>query len=207
VSASTRLVSLLVFDEAEVLDVAGPYEVFSVAGRRHGLDPFKLRLVAEHHRPVTLRNGFQLMPHASLAQTPSTDILVVPGGFGTRREMHNPVILDWLGRVCRRAELILSVCTGALVLGKVGLLDGLQVTTHHGAYDLLREVAPRATLRAGERFLDNGRVIVAAGVSAGIDASLHIVERLLGADLAEEAAAYMEYHWDRNEEGLRDEGI
>jgi len=207
VSASTRLVSLLVFDEAEVLDVAGPYEVFSVAGRRHGLDPFKLRLVAEHHRAVTLRNGFQLMPHASLAQTPSTDILVVPGGFGTRREMHNPVILDWLGRVCRRAELILSVCTGALVLGKVGLLDGLQVTTHHGAYDLLREVAPRATLREGERFLDNGRVIVAAGVSAGIDASLHIVERLLGADLAEEAAAYMEYHWDHNEEGLRDEGI
>lgn len=206
-SASTRLVSLLVFDEAEVLDVAGPYEVFSVAGRRHGLDPFKLRLVAEHHRAVTLRNGFQLMPHASLAQTPSTDILVVPGGFGTRREMHNPVILDWLGRVCRRAELILSVCTGALVLGKVGLLDGLQVTTHHGAYDLLREVAPRATLREGERFLDNGRVIVAAGVSAGIDASLHIVERLLGADLAEEAAAYMEYRWDHNEEGLRDEGI
>jgi len=207
VSASTRLVSLLVFDEAEVLDVAGPYEVFAVAGRRHGLDPFKLRLVAEHHRAVTLRHGFQLMPHASLAQTPSTDILVVPGGFGTRREMHNPVILDWLGRVCRRAELILSVCTGALILGKVGLLDGLQVTTHHGAYDLLREVAPRATLREGERFLDNGRVIVAAGVSAGIDASLHVVERLLGADLAEEAAAYMEYHWDRNEEGLRDEGV
>lgn len=206
-SAESRRVSLLVFDEAEVLDVAGPYEVFSVAGRRHGLDPFQVRLVAEHHRAVTLRNGFQLMPHASLAQTPSTDILVVPGGFGTRREMNNPVILDWLGRVARRAELILSVCTGALVLGKVGLLDGLQVTTHRGAYDLLREVAPKAVLREGERFLDNGRVVVAAGVSAGIDASLHVVERLLGSELAEEAAAYMEYHWDRGEEGLRDEGI
>jgi transcriptional regulator GlxA family with amidase domain len=121
--------------------------------------------------------------------------------------MNNPVILDWLGRVARRAELILSVCTGALVLGKVGLLDGLQVTTHRGAYDLLREVAPKAVLREGERFLDNGRVVVAAGVSAGIDASLHVVERLLGSELAEEAAAYMEYHWDRGEEGLRDEGI
>jgi transcriptional regulator GlxA family with amidase domain len=207
VSANSRRVSLLIFEEAEVLDVAGPYEVFSVAGRRHGLDPFQVQLVAERPGPVTLRNRFQLVPHSTLTEAPPAEILVVPGGFGTRREMHNPVILDWVGRAARQAEVVLSVCTGALVLGKAGLLDGLEVTTHHDAYDLLREVAPRATLHEGERFLDNGRVILAAGVSAGIDASLHLVERLLGTDLAEEAAAYMEYHWDRNEEGLRDEGI
>jgi transcriptional regulator GlxA family with amidase domain len=202
-----RQVAVLVFDEAEVLDVAGPYEVFSVAGRRHDLNPFHVSLVAERAGTVTMRNGFRIQPHFTIHNAPATDLLVVPGGLGTRREMNNPVLTDWVGRTARAAELVLSVCTGALLLGRAGLLDGLEVTTHHGAYQLLREVAPEARLRPGERFLDNGRVVVAAGVSAGIDASLHVVERLLGAELAEEAAAYMEYRWDRNQEGLQDEGI
>jgi transcriptional regulator GlxA family with amidase domain len=200
-------VSLLVFEDAEVLDVAGPYEVFSVAGRRHGLDPFQVALVAEDAAPVTLRNGFRVLPHYALASAPPAHILIVPGGYGTRREIHNPRIIEWVGRAAQEAELVLSVCTGALLLGKAGLLDGLEVTTHHLATDLLREIAPRSRVREGERFLDNGRVVVAAGVSAGIDMSLHVVERLLGTELAEEAAAYMEYHWDRNEEGLRDQGM
>jgi transcriptional regulator GlxA family with amidase domain len=206
-SGPTRSVALLVFEDAEVLDVAGPYEVFSVAGRRQGLEPFEVRLVAEQPGPVTLRNGFQVIPHATLAEGAAADIIVVPGGQGTRREMHNPVILAWVRAAAARAELVLSVCTGALVLGTAGLLDGLDVTTHRGALDLLRQVAPGARIRDGERFLDNGRVVVAAGVSAGIDMSLHVVERLLGTEVAEEAAAYMEYHWDRNEEGLKDQGI
>lgn len=202
-----RQVSLLVFDEAEVLDVAGPFEVFSVAGRRHDLNPFHVSLVAERSGPVTLRNGFRIQPHFTLHNAPATEILVVPGGLGTRREMGNESLIDWVRRTAGTAELVLSVCTGALLLGRAGLLDGLDATTHHGAYELLQEVAPAARLRAGERFLDNGRVVVSAGVSAGIDASLHVVERLLGTELAEEAAAYMEYHWDRNLEGLRDEGV
>ncbi|HXW97418.1 MAG TPA: DJ-1/PfpI family protein [Gemmatimonadales bacterium] len=206
-SAAPRRVSMLVFDDAEVLDVAGPYEVFSVAGRRHGLEPFAVSIVAPTSAPVTLRNGFRLLPHFSLADAPAAEILIVPGGMGTRREMNNVTILDWVRRTARRAELILSVCTGALILGKAGLLDDLQATTHHGALDLLREVAPRARVRPGERFLDNGRVVVAAGVSAGIDMSLHVVARLLGDELAAETAAYMEYSWDRNEEGLKDQGI
>jgi transcriptional regulator GlxA family with amidase domain len=205
--SALKRVSLLLFDEAEVLDVAGPYEVFSIAGRRHGLDPFQVALVAADSGPVTLRNGFRVLPHFIFATAPPAEILVVPGGHGTRREIHNPRMIEWLGQAARKAELVLSVCTGALLLGKAGLLDGLDATTHHLAMDLLREIAPRARVREGERFLDNGRVVVAAGVSAGIDMSLHVVERLLGAELAEEAAAYMEYHWDRNEEGLRDEGL
>ena len=202
-----RQVSLLVFDEAEVLDVAGPYEVFTVAGRRHGLDPFRVALVAEGAGPVTLRNGFTVRPQYTIRTAPPADVLIVPGGFGTRRELHNAPLIDWLRREAGGAELVLSVCTGALLLGKAGLLDGLDVTTHHSAFDLLREVAPLARLREGERFLDNGRIVVAAGVSAGLDMALHVVERLLGSELAEEAAAYMEYRWDRNEEGLQDEGI
>jgi transcriptional regulator GlxA family with amidase domain len=200
-------VSLLIFDEAEVLDVAGPFEVFSVAGRRHGLDPFHVALVAERPEPVKLRNDFRLVPHYTLETAPPTDLLVVPGGFGTRRELENGRLLEWLRWRAREAELVLSVCTGSLLLGKAGLLDGLQVTTHHGALDLLGTVAPGARLRPEARFLDNGKVIVSAGVSAGIDMALHVVERLLGSELAEEAAVYMEYHWDRNEEGVEDEGV
>jgi transcriptional regulator GlxA family with amidase domain len=204
--AAPRHVALLVFDEAEVLDVAGPYEVFSVAGRRNGLDPFRVSLVAEREEVVTLRNGFRVLPHYTLTSAPYADLLVIPGGMGTRREMHNAPLLEWVRTRGQSAELLLSVCTGALLLGRAGLLDGLDATTHHGAIELLHQTAPRARLHPGERFLDNGRVIVAAGVSAGIDMSLHVVERLLGQELAEEAASYMEYHWDRNE-GLQDEGL
>ncbi len=205
--ARTRTVALLVFDEAEVLDVAGPFEVFSVAGRRHGLEPFRVVLVAERPGPVTLRGGFTVQPHHLLAEAPVAEILLIPGGFGTRRELHNTGLIDWIRGAAGRAELVLSVCTGSLLLGKAGLLDGLQAATHHAAVGLLRDVAPGALIREGERFLDNGRVITSAGVSAGLDMSLHVVERLLGTELAEETASYMEYHWDRNEEGLRDEGV
>ena len=204
--ATPRDVALLVFDEAEVLDVAGPYEVFSVAGRRHGLDPFRVWSVAEREGPVSLRNGFRILPHYTLATAPHADLVVIPGGMGTRREMENPALLEWITTTGRAAELLLSVCTGALLLGRAGLLDGLDATTHHSAMELLRQTAPRARLHPGERFLDNGRVILSAGVSAGIDMSLYVVERLLGPELAEEAASYMEYHWDRNE-GLQDEGL
>ncbi len=206
-AAPPRQVSILIFDDAEVLDVAGPYEVFSVAGRRHGLEPFRVSLVAERAEKVSLRNSFVVEPHFTLSQAPAPDIVIIPGGYGTRRELDNPALLEWIRGQAGRAELVLSVCTGSLLLGKAGLLDGLEVTTHHLAFPLLREVAPKALIRDRERFLDNGKVIVSAGVSAGIDMSLHVVERLCGTEVAEETAAYMEYHWDRNEEGLRDEGV
>jgi len=200
-------VALLIFEEAEVLDVAGPYEVFSVAGRRHGLEPFQVQMVSERPGPVALRNGFVVIPHATLDQMATPHILVIPGGFGTRREIHNETLLSWLRDLGSRVELLLSVCTGALLLGKAGLLDGLAATTHHSTFGLLRDLAPKAKVREGERFLDNGRVVVSGGVSAGIDMALHVVERLLGTELAEETASYMEYRWDRNDGGLADEGI
>lgn len=203
----TRNVAILVFDEAEVLDVCGPYEVFSVTGRRHDLNPFQVHLVAERPGPVALRNGFSVNPQHTLENCPPCDILIVPGGYGTRRELQNPALLDWIRRQAARAELVLSVCTGALLLGRAGLLDGLRATTHFAAIELLRETAPLALVCEGVRFVDNGRVVLSAGVSAGLDMSLHIVDRLLGAELAEEAAGYMEYRWDRNEEGIADEGL
>ncbi|MFN2153020.1 MAG: DJ-1/PfpI family protein, partial [Anaerolineales bacterium] len=118
---------------------------------------------------------------------------VVPGGQGTRQAMKNPTILDWVKRMAGEAELGLSVCTGALVLGATGLLDGLRVTTHHQVFDLLREVASDSQVIEDERFIDNGRVITSGGISAGIDMSLYVVGKLLGEDYRQKTAAYMEY--------------
>jgi transcriptional regulator GlxA family with amidase domain len=205
--SAQRHVVILVFDDAEVLDVCGPFEVFSVAGHRRGSEPFRVSLASEHPAPILLRNGFSVNPHYRLADCPPADILIIPGGPGARREVENPVVQDWIREQASSAELVLSVCTGALLLGVAGLLDGLDATTHAGAMSRLGEVAPRARIRPGVRFTDNGRILTSAGVSAGIDLSLHVVETLLGEGVAEETAGYMEYHWDRNEEGIADLGL
>ena len=190
-----RNVAILIFDEVEVLDFCGPFEVFSVTGRRSSLNPFHVYTVAQTHKPVLARNNLSVNPSHTLSDCPEPDILLVPGGYGTRREMNNPTLIDWISRRAENAELVLSVCTGALLLAQAGLLDGLSATTHHGAIDLLREVAPGTTVLESERIVDNGRVIVSAGISAGIDMSLYVVGRLLGEEQAEETAAYMEYDW------------
>ena len=201
-----RHVGVLVFDEAEVLDVAGPYEVFSVAGRRSGLEPFTVSLVGANEGPVTLRNGFVVLPQHTIASAPPIDLLLIPGGYGTRRELSNVALLEWVKAQAAKAELVLSVCTGSLLLAKAGLLDGLGATTHHDAVDLLRQLAPTAAVEPRERFIDNGRVITSAGVSAGVDMALHVVERLLGEEVAMEAAQYMEWHWDRSRDESADQG-
>jgi transcriptional regulator GlxA family with amidase domain len=132
-------------------------------------------------------------PRYTIDNCPKPDILLVPGGFGTRREMNNQTLIDWIKETATDCELVLSVCTGALLLAKAGLLEGLSATTHFGAIDLLREIAPNTTVQPDKRFIDNGRVIVSAGVSAGIDMSFYVVGKLLGKDVARETAYYIEY--------------
>lgn len=188
-----RTVGILLFDDVEVLDFAGPFEVFSVAGRRDGLELFDVFTVAEKAGPVFARNRLQVIPTYSFADVPHIDVLVVPGGFGTRREMDNPIVVDWVSHRVGEAEVVLSVCTGALILAKAGLLDGVRCTTHHGAVELLREVAPRSLVQGDQRIIDNGKLVIAAGVSSGIDASFHLLARLHGPDVARENAAYIEY--------------
>jgi transcriptional regulator GlxA family with amidase domain len=193
--ADPRNVAILIFDEVEVLDFCGPFEVFSVAGRSREPRPFAVVTVAEKAGPVRARGGLSVNPHHTLADCPPPDILVVPGGRGTRTAMDNPVLLAWIKDVSGRAELTASVCTGALLLGRAGLLDGLPATTHHSAFDELRAAAPGATVREDQRVVDNGALITSAGISAGIDMALHVVARLLGADEAAATARYMEYDW------------
>ena len=198
-----RNVAVLIFDDVEVLDFCGPFEVFSVAGRRDGSNPFNVYTVAEK-TPVRARNALSVNPHYTLDTCPQPDILVVPGGggrradgtaFGTRKEMGNEALLGWLKELYPRAEHVLSVCTGALLLAKAGLAENVAATTHHGALDELRRIAPNTEVRAGERVVDSGKLIFSGGISAGIDASFYLVAKLLGEEAALETARYMEYGW------------
>ncbi|WP_426491798.1 DJ-1/PfpI family protein [Hymenobacter sp. 102] len=193
-------VAILLFHEVEVLDFAGPFEVFGVTevdGRR----PFNVFTVAEHS-PVFARNGLSLNPTYRLQDHPDADIIIVPGGaslladgtpLGTRREMHNEVILNWVRRHIATAELVLSVCTGAFVLARAGVLEGLTVTTHHSVARQLQELLPTATVAPEWRWTDNGQVITSAGISAGIDMALHVVGRLLGPEVAAATMREMQY--------------
>lgn len=194
-SPPTRRVGILVFDDAEVLDVAGPYEVFSVTGRRQGIEPFEVLLVAATPDDVVGRHRFVFTPHATFETAPRLDLLCVPGGIGTRRIVHDERAVRWVATRAHEAELVLSVCTGSLVLARAGLLQGLAATTHHSALEELEQLAPETEIRPTSRVVDNGRVVCSAGVAAGIEMSLHVVERLLGHEVALETAAYIEYPW------------
>jgi transcriptional regulator GlxA family with amidase domain len=189
----TANVAVLLFDYVEALDFCGPVQVFSSAKLPEA--PFHVFTCAESTRPVWARNHLSINPQYPLHNCPAPDVLVVPGGWGTREQMNNASLIEWLRATAPRSQIVLSVCTGALLLAKAGLLDGLSVTTHHQAIDLLREAAPNSTIRASERFIDNGRIVVSAGVSAGIDASLHVVSRLLGRAAAQATAEFIEYPW------------
>jgi transcriptional regulator GlxA family with amidase domain len=200
----TRNVAIFLFDAVEVLDFAGPYEVFSVSGLRGSAPkPFEVYTVAEKS-PVVARNGLTIIPDFLLDNCPPPDILLIPGGggyttdgqpFGSRKEMHNPVVLDWVRKHNNTAELVLSVCTGALILGNAGLLEHQKATTHFMALDGLRAISPHIEVIENVRYVDNGRIILSAGVSAGIDMSYYVVSKLLGADVASESARYAQYDY------------
>ena len=195
-----RNVAILVFDEVEVLDFTGPFEVFSVADELSGRTAFNVFTVAETPGTLRARNGLKIVAAHTLETAPAPQILVVPGGLGTRPLLNRPALLDWIRRSARTAEVVASVCTGSLVLGRAGLLDGLTATTHRDNFAELRAAAPAAQVVENVRFADHGRIATSAGISAGIDLSLHLVARLLGEDGARKTAEYMEYHW-RNDAG------
>ncbi len=186
-------VAILIFDEVEVLDFAGPFEVFAVADELQQHTAFATFTLALKPGTVRARNGLKVVPDYTLENCPTPHVIIVPGGYGTRALLQMPALHEWLRTKSRGAEMVMSVCTGALVLGRAGLLDGLQATTHHGSFALLREVAPQAVVVESARFTDNGKLLTAAGISAGIDCSLHAVGRLLGEAAASATAEQMEY--------------
>lgn len=195
----TRTVGILIFDDVEVLDFCGPFEVFSTA-RPVGIHSddvalFKALIIAEEDRVITCRGGLLVQPHHTIENAPPLDILLVPGGQGTRRERHNQKLLDWISQRDRQTELTTSVCTGAFLLAERGLLDQRRATTHWGSIEWMRENYPNITMLSDQRVVDEGHIITSAGVSAGIDMSLHVVARLHGLDTARWTARRMEYDW------------
>lgn len=186
-----RTVAIVVYPGVELLDFAGPGEVFASAN--HGRS-FEVFTVGPSKEPITSQGFLQVVPTHTFSDAPEPDVVVVPGG-GARSLIEDPTAMDWLRRVSAEAEVVMSVCNGALVLARAGLLDGLEATTHHNALEALRRAVPTAKVHGDRRFVDNGRVVTAAGVSAGIDASLHLVARLLGESEARQTARYMEYPW------------
>lgn len=192
-----RNVAIFIYENVEILDFTGPFEVFLVASKK-GTD-FNVYTVAEKEQPVLSLGNLSINPRYSIENCPIPDILIVPGGWGSRTEMNNELITNWIKEISKTTELVLSVCTGALILANSDLLDGLRVTTNRLAMDELREVIPDSSEIVEEvRYVDNGNVILSAGVSAGIDVSLYIIEKLLGEKRALESARLMEYEWDRH---------
>ncbi len=188
---STTL-TILIFEDAEVLDVMGPYEVFSLATTDDGSRAFDVRLTAATSM-VRLRGGVRVQTDDLLDRSPRGGILLVPGGPGVRQVIHDDTCIAWIREHAADAELVLSVCTGAWLLGKAGLLDGIAATTHHRTLDDLARIAPRCEVRRNERFIDAGRVQTSAGVSAGIDLSLHVVAQRLGTAAHDRVVDTMEW--------------
>jgi transcriptional regulator GlxA family with amidase domain len=192
---------MLLFNDVEVLDFAGPFEVFGVATTAGGKAAFDVVTVALQPGEVIARNGLRIIPSCTAEDLGDIDILIVPGGFGTRRELQNPAMLDFLRAASGRSELTMSVCTGSLLLSAAGLLEGLAATTHRAAMDELRALNSGAEILPHARIVDNGALITAAGISAGIDAALYVVSRLLGEVRARATAHYMQYDWRRCVDG------
>jgi len=191
-----RNVAILIFDDVEVLDFAGPFEVFNVTGEVIEPHPFNVYTVALAAFPVYARGKLNITPAYSIDDCPPPDILIVPGGLGTRPLLESEALLNWLREQVDEVEYLLSVCTGALLLGKAGLLDGLEATTHHTAFKLLRELAPKAQVIENKRYVDtNGKIITAGGISAGIDMALYVVHKLLGEEALAATLTEMEYEW------------
>ncbi|HET7035189.1 MAG TPA: DJ-1/PfpI family protein [Thermomicrobiaceae bacterium] len=196
---TARTVGILIFDEVEVLDFCGPFEVFSIArtAEADAESPplFRALTIAEEARTVTCRGGLLVQPHHTIHDHPPLDILLVPGGQGTRRERLNRRLLDWIASQDHQTALTTSVCTGAFLLAEAGILAGHRATTHWASVDWMRRQYPAVTMLAETRVVDEGRVITSAGVSAGIDMALHIVARLHGSEAASWTARRMEYDW------------
>lgn len=195
-----RTVGILLFNEVEVLDFAGPFEVFSLAENETSDKHFNVITIAEHQAPISARNGLQVIPDYSFATHPDIDVLVVPGGYGAEKvEINNPVVIDWVIHQAKVTELMLSVCTGALLLAKAGLLAGKSATTHWMDLDNLASY-PDVEVIAHTRYVDasddTNKLVTAAGISAGIHASLYCVEKLIDRKTAHMTAHRMEFEID-----------
>lgn len=189
-------VGIFLFNDVEVLDFTGPFEVFSVT-EADKEKTFTVYTVSQNGEMITARNGLKVQPDYSIEDLPPIDILIIPGGKGVREnEVKNETIINWVRQQMKEVKLMTSVCTGALLLAKAGLLEGLQATTHWASIQTFKKDFPNVEVMENVKFVDEGHIITSAGISAGINMSFHIVKNLLGVEVAEETAKSMEYDID-----------
>jgi transcriptional regulator GlxA family with amidase domain len=186
-------IGVALFDGAEELDWAGPWEVLAAWATQWPHDGVEVLTLAREERPVVCAKGLRVLPDRTWATAPPLDVLVYPGGFGTRAQLGDEEVRGWLRGLAGGGTLVASVCTGALVLADAGLLDGRRATTHWGFLDRLSQLGRDVEVRPDDRFVDTGDVITAAGVSAGIDMALHLVARLHSPERAREVRRYIQY--------------
>ena len=184
---------IFLFDEMELMDFAGPYEVFTAVNLALEEMLCNVYTISETGSTIKTINGLQVLPDFSIDNSPQPDILIIPGGNGTRQLVNNVSIIQWIKNSDEKSEIVFSVCSGARLLAKAGLLDGKEFTTHHLVYEDVAQLAPSAKLKKEKRFTDNGKVMTAGGITAGIDLSLYIVEKLFGQSTAKKVQVYMEY--------------
>lgn len=202
-------VGIVIFDQVEVLDVAGPFEAFSVTRlneerRQEQSSPFQILLVSERKAQVSAIGGLRFTPDVTIYDCPALDLLIVPGGWGTRKEVKNNTLLRWIAARAAKTRLTASVCTGSSLLGRAGLLDKREATTHWRTFDFLRDAAPTAIIREDVLFTLDEPIFTSAGVSAGIDLALRIVSHFFGTKIGQATARQMEYPYPQNDQRRRD---
>jgi putative intracellular protease/amidase len=183
-------VAILVFEGVQIIDYTGPYEVFGQTGA-------DVYMVAEKTEPLTTAMGMTIVPKYTFENSPKPDVMVIPGG-AVGKHWENPKLIDWIQRNAKDSKYVLSVCNGAFFLAKAGLLDGLAATTTAGFIDDLKVDFPKTKVITNQRFVDNGKIITAGGLSAGIEGALQVVSKVYGEGTAQSIALGIEYHWDRN---------
>ena len=200
-----KRVGIVVFDGVEVLDFCGPLEVFVAVRldeekRMEEPSPFDVFLVAETKEPIVANGKMRVLPDHTFESCPRLDVLCVPGGWGTRRELKNPVMVEWLRTRAGEVETLTSVCTGSMLLGFTGLLDGRHATTHWRSLDWMRESFPTVTVEYQQHVVEDGPLFTSAGISAGIDMALRVVARYFGETVARATARHMEYPYPETNE-------
>lgn len=188
-------VGILLFNEVEVLDFAGPFEVFSIASYSNCQQkPFTVKTVAQTTDLISARNGLKVQPDFDFNNSPSFDILIIPGGYGAEEiEIHNEILKNWIKIRAEECDIIASVCTGSFLLAETGLLDGKRATTHWLDIDRLESEYTKIKVQRGVKYVDESNIITSGGISAGIDMSFYLLNRLVGKEIAIATAKRMEY--------------
>lgn len=194
-----RNVGILVFDNAEVLDFAGPFEVFSVTLLPDNVKPFDVFCVAKNDNIISAVNGLQVKANYTVHNHPPIDILIISGGWGIRGVLDDPEIMEWIKNTIENCGLTLSICSGSLALAKLGLLAGKPFCTHMDVYGSMYQIDPTAIPQKDKRFTrSDEKIYTSGGISAGIDLSFHIIETLFSRETALDTADYMEYNLQTN---------